>query len=210
MTVPTVAAALSGNATTATTASKLDPTLDAGSSTQPIYFDNGVPVAITGALANDITGNAATATTATSATSAATATTANKLGTTTVGGVNKPIYLSNGAATEANTYAGGTAVTLNGTSKAASTASFYAPTGAGTSGQYLKSSGTGAPVWETFPTSMAPIAHSHGNITNDGKIASTTETLATNDFIIIGDNDASGKIIRGPKFDTSVTNKALT
>ena len=210
LTVPTVAAALSGNATTATTASKLDPTLDAGSSTQPIYFDNGVPVAITGALANDITGNAATATTATSATSAATATTANKLGTTTVGGVNKPIYLSNGAATEANTYAGGTAVTLNGSSKASSTASFYAPTGAGTSGQYLKSSGSGAPVWETFPTSMAPIAHSHGNITNDGKIASTTETLATNDFIIIGDNDASGKIIRGPKFDTSVTNKALT
>lgn len=210
LTVPTVAAALSGNATTATTASKLDPTLDAGSSTQPIYFDNGVPVAITGALANDITGNAATATTATSATSAATATTANKLGTTTVGGVNKPIYLSNGAATEANTYAGGTAVTLNGSSKASSTASFYAPTGAGTSGQYLKSSGSGAPVWETFPTSMAPIAHSHGNITNDGKIASTTETLATNDFIIIGDDNASGKIIRGPKFDTSVTNKALT
>ena len=33
-----------------------------------------------------------------------------------------------------STYAGGTAVTLNGSSKASSTASFYAPTSAGTSG----------------------------------------------------------------------------
>lgn len=43
-------------------------------------------------------------------------------------------------------YAGGTAVTLNGTSKASSTASFYAPTSAGTSGQLLVSSG-GVPSW---------------------------------------------------------------
>ncbi len=49
-----------------------------------------------------------------------------------------------------NEYAGGTAVTLNGTSKAASTASFYAPTASGTSGQFLKSAGANAsPTWET-------------------------------------------------------------
>lgn len=53
-------------------------------------------------------------------------------------------------------YAGGTAVTLNGTSKAATTASFYAPTGAGTSGQLLKSAGSGAPVWIT-PSSIYDI-----------------------------------------------------
>lgn len=34
-----------------------------GSTTQPIYWNNGVPTAITGALANSITGNAATAST---------------------------------------------------------------------------------------------------------------------------------------------------
>lgn len=45
-----------------------------------------------------------------------------------------------------STYAGGTAVTLNGTSKASATASFYAPTSAGTSGQLLVSTG-GAPSW---------------------------------------------------------------
>ena len=36
--------------------------VEAGSSTRPVYFSGGVPVAITGALGNDITGNADTAT----------------------------------------------------------------------------------------------------------------------------------------------------
>ena len=51
---------------------------------------------------------------------------------------------------ECSTYAGGTNVTLNGTNKSATTASFYAPTSSGTSGQFLKSSGANAsPTWET-------------------------------------------------------------
>lgn len=41
-------------------------------------------------------------------------------------------------------------ITLNGSST--TSPSFYAPTGAGTSGQYLKSNGTGAPTWASFPT----------------------------------------------------------
>lgn len=49
-----------------------------------------------------------------------------------------------------NTYAGGTAVTLNGTSKAANTASFYAPTSSGDAGQVLISDGASkTPVWKT-------------------------------------------------------------
>jgi len=47
------------------------------------------------------------------------------------GSTTKPIYTSAaGTIAECSTYAGGTAVTLNGSSKAASTASFYAPTSA--------------------------------------------------------------------------------
>jgi len=66
---------------------------------------------------------------------------------TSKGSTTKPIYTdANGAFQECSTYAGGTAVTLNETSKAASTASFYAPESAGTSGQVLTSSG-GAPAW---------------------------------------------------------------
>ena len=71
-----------------------------------------------------------------------------KLGSTT-----KPVYTSTaGTFAECSSYAGGTAVTLNGTSKAASTASFYAPTSAGTNGYVLKSNGSGAPTWMAVPT----------------------------------------------------------
>lgn len=71
-----------------------------------------------------------------------------KLGSTT-----QPVYTSAaGTFATCNTYAGGTAVTLNGTNKAASTASFYAPTDDGPSGYYLKSNGNGkAPTWVTNP-----------------------------------------------------------
>lgn len=62
------------------------------------------------------------------------------------GSSTRPMYLSLGIPTTCSTYAGGTKVTLNGTDNGASTASFYAPTSAGTSGQILKSSG-GAPSW---------------------------------------------------------------
>lgn len=73
---------------------------------------------------------------------------AAKLGSSTLGSTTKPIYLSSGTATECSTYAGGTAVTLNGTSKAASTASFYAPTASGTANQVLISGGSNtAPSW---------------------------------------------------------------
>lgn len=41
----------------------------------------------------------------------------------------------------------GTAITLNGTDKSGSTASLYAPTAVGTSGQVLISNGSGAPSW---------------------------------------------------------------
>lgn len=72
---------------------------------------------------------------------------ATKLGSSTLGSTTKPIYLSGGTATECNTYAGGTAVTLNESSKASTTASFYAPTSVGPAGYLLKSNGSGAPSW---------------------------------------------------------------
>lgn len=52
-----------------------------------------------------------------------------------LGSTTKPVYTSTaGTFSECSTYAGGTAVTLNGTSKAADTASFYAPILAGSNG----------------------------------------------------------------------------
>lgn len=65
------------------------------------------------------------------------------------GSTTKPVYISStGGIAEGSTYAGGTAVTLNGTSLAASTASFYAPTSSGDAGKILISDGASkTPVW---------------------------------------------------------------
>ena len=65
----------------------------------------------------------------------------------------RPLMVNtSGVASVGSLYAGGTAVTLNGASKAANTASFYAPTGGGTSGYYLRSNGTSAPSWTNVVT----------------------------------------------------------
>lgn len=74
----------SGNAATATTASKLST--NAGSSTKPVYFSGGIPVQCNNTLEVSISGNAATATIASSA---------NKLNTS-AGGNTNPIYFTNG------------------------------------------------------------------------------------------------------------------
>ena len=66
-----------------------------------------------------------------------------KLGTSTVGSSTKPIYLNGGVATACSRTI--PSITLNGSST--TSASFYAPTGAGTSGYILKSNGSGAPSW---------------------------------------------------------------
>lgn len=63
-----------------------------------------------------------------------------------------------------------------------------------------------------FPTTMTPASHTHGKITNDGKIASTDNvTIANNDRLIISDASDS-YILKNTSivFDGSTTNKALT
>ena len=66
------------------------------------------------------------------------------------GSSTQPMYLSSGIPTTCSTYAGGTKVTLNGTDKGASTASFYAPTTVGTNYYILTSNGSGAPSWSNI------------------------------------------------------------
>lgn len=69
-----------------------------------------------------------------------------------LGSSYKPVYLSaENTFTACSQYAGGTEVTLNGSNKSGTTASFYAPTAVGSSGQYLKSNGSGAPQWAAAP-----------------------------------------------------------
>lgn len=68
-------------------------------------------------------------------------------------------------------------ITLNGT--ATKTPSFYAPTTAGTAGQYLVSSGTGAPVWQNMPTILKKYTATNGAITAAGGAYTWTITAAT-------------------------------
>ena len=68
-----------------------------------------------------------------------------------LGGTTKPVYIASaGTFAECSTYAGGTRLTINGTSRASSSASIYAPNTAGSANDYLVSNGVGnAPTWET-------------------------------------------------------------
>lgn len=82
---------------------------------------------------------------------------------------------------ECSLYAGGTNVTLNGTNKGSTTASFYAPTSGGTSGQFLKSSGNGAPSWETvtIPSKTSELTNDSGYTTNTGTVTSVRVQAGT-------------------------------
>ena len=115
-------------------------------------------------------------------------------GGTAKGSTTKPIYVPNtGIVTECDTYAGGTAVTLNGSSKAASTASFYAPTSSGTVNDILASGGANAtPTWIT-PASGALYATSSGGAASFGTLpvaqGGTGLTTATNvNSVLIGNS----------------------
>lgn len=57
-------------------------------------------------------------------------------------------------------------ITLNGT--VTKTPSFYAPTTAGTSGQHLVSSGTGAPTWQDMPVNLKKYSANNTAITAAG------------------------------------------
>ncbi len=129
------------------------------------------------------------------------ATTASKLGTVTVGATTIPIYLSNGSPIQCDTYAGGTAVTLNGTNKGARTASFYAPTGAGTQGQILVSSG-GVPAWSSWTTVGFLKTNASGVVSVDStKYAPSANLTAGGTYSVVSYNKdgiitAGGNIIK--------------
>ncbi len=68
----------------------------------------------------------------------------------TFGSKTKPVYINAGKITAGSTYAGATHVTLNGKSKGASKAAFYAPTEAGTAANQLLvwDSENAVPIWK--------------------------------------------------------------
>ena len=133
----------------------------------------------------------------------ANADTASKLGSTTVGSTTEPIYLNNGTATKCSLYAGGTKVTLNGVPNGSSAVSFYAPIGAGTSGQILVSKGANtAPAWSSWTTAGLLKTNASGVVSVDStKYAPSANLTAGGTYSVVSYNKdgiitAGGNIIK--------------
>ena len=137
-----------------------------------------------------------------------------------IGDTNKPVYIAaDGTVTAGSTYAAGTAVTLNGTSKSATTASFYAPTGAGTSGQLLQSSGSGAPTWSTANAALVGITVTSTSVSDGTNTFNkyTHPTTSGNKHVPSGGSsgqflgwsaDGTAAWVANPNTDTKVTSSA--
>lgn len=87
-----------------------------------------------------------------------------------LGSASAPVYFSNGVPAQANAIP---TISLNGS--ATTSPSFYAPTGAGTSGQYLKSNGSGAPTWATFSKSTVGLGNVDNTADTDKPISTATQ-----------------------------------
>lgn len=87
-------------------------------------------------------------------------------------------------------------ITLNGT--ATKTPSFYAPTAGGTAGQYLVSSGTGAPTWQALPAGLKKYTAQNGALTAAGGAWTWTIVAATHGVstpVTVQLFDASGNMV---------------
>ena len=112
------------------------------------------------------------------------------------GNATQPVYLSatNTFAT-CTTYAGGTAVTLNGTSASGDDISIYAPTSTGTSGQFLKWPASGSvPTWADFSwDNGSNFAFKTISTAND----STTSGISGNAIDVVANSNTATLTIKG-------------
>lgn len=87
-------------------------------------------------------------------------------------------------------------ITLNGT--ATKTPSFYAPTAAGTAGQYLVSGSTGAPTWQALPAGLKKYTAQNGVLTAAGGAWTWSIAQATHGVtapLVVQLFDASGNMV---------------
>ena len=87
-------------------------------------------------------------------------------------------------------------ITLNGT--VTKTPSFYAPTAAGTAGQYLVSGGTGAPTWQALPAGLKKYTAQNGALTAAGGAWTWSIAQATHGVtapLVVQLFDASGNMV---------------
>ena len=132
------------------------------------------------------------------------------------GSTTKPVYFEDGIPKAGSTYAGGTAITLNGASKASSTASFYAPTSAGTQGYVLIANSSGVPAWapqsditsgntDSYHTSSgwSGLTYNLIGVGNASNISITIPTGTSSTTVLRGDHTYTTSIAK----DTTSTNQ---
>lgn len=98
------------------------------------------------------------------------------------GSTSKPVYFSNGVPVSANTIP---TIALNGGNT--TSPSFYAPTAAGTSGQYLKSNGSGAPTWATFSKSTIGLGNVDNTADANKNVLTATKFATAQSVTLTGD-----------------------
>lgn len=205
-------ATYASNASSATNASTAAYASNAANATNATSATNASTAAYATKAKNADTAtyasSANTATSATSATNAGTATyansagTANKLGSSTVGSASKPVYIKDGVATTCTTYAGGTRITLNGTSKSGSSVAIFAPTTGGTAGYVLKSAGTAsAPTWAELD------AYTKTEV--DNKLAGKSDTSHNHDTKYDAKGAASSALASAKEYADGIKNDLL-
>ena len=136
-----------------------------------------------------------------------------------IGDTNQSIYVAaDGTLTAGSLYAGGTAVTLNGVGKGATTASFYAPTGGGTAGYVLIAKGNNTePVWASdiqIANSKVTIGSATefsmgitANSTND----STYSTYTSASLVVKGGlSVAKNASVKSLRIDNNQTSKGVS
>lgn len=99
-----------------------------------------------------------------------------------VGDASHPTYFSNGLPVQGNVIP---TLTLNGSATTA--ASFYAPTGAGTNNQYLKSNGSGAPTWATFSKSTVGLGNVDNTADANKNVLTATKFASAQSVTLTGD-----------------------
>lgn len=120
-----------------------------------------------------------------------------------VGSASKPVYFSSGVPVVGNDIP---VITLN--NSATTSPSFYAPTGAGTSGQYLKSNGSGAPSWATFSKSTVGLGNVDNTADANKNVLTATKFSSARTITLTGDvtGSASSDGTNGWSITTTVGN----
>lgn len=164
-----------------------------GGTSQPVYMSSGTITACSSTVGDGtkpVYMSGGTVTASTSTVGSASKPVYMSSGTitacsSTVGSTTQPTYMSSGTITAGSTYAGGTKVTLNNSNKGASTASFYAPTSAGTSGQILTSAGSGAPSWTNrLPITSSAVGGAYV-LARDSALLKTTESDSSSKYMAL-------------------------